>query len=154
MSSLAPSSGYNSTQFKINAQDKSFGQPMQAPSEIITDSQIAADGVGGVRVGRRFGRTSKENPSNRLVDRERTTSRFGRLHQRKMSRLQLQEQVRKGERHAKIALTRSYRAGDLPDIKISAADLVKCLRNLCYRDSQIAVSVARMILAGIFYANV
>ena len=36
MSSLAPSSGYNSTQFKINAQDKSFGQPMQAPSEMIT----------------------------------------------------------------------------------------------------------------------
>ena len=36
MSSLAPSSGYNSTQFKVNAQDKSFGQPMQAPSEMIT----------------------------------------------------------------------------------------------------------------------
>ena len=54
----------------------------------ISDSQTAADGVGGVRVGRRFGRTSKENPSNRLVDREKTTSRFGRLHQRKMSRLQ------------------------------------------------------------------
>ena len=133
MSSLAPSSGYNSTQFKVSPQDKSFGQPMQAPFELSTGSDSQTEGIGGVRVGRRFGRTSRENSSNNQIDREKNTSRFGRLHQRKMSRLQLQEQFKKGERHAKIALTRSYRAGDLPDIKISAADLVKCLRNLCYR---------------------
>ena len=36
MSSLAASGGYNSTQFKVGAQDKSFGQPMQAPSELST----------------------------------------------------------------------------------------------------------------------
>lgn len=147
MSSLV-SGGFNSTQFKINqAQDKSFGQPMHPPSEVIADPQ----GVGGgpLRVGRRFGRTPGDF-SHRQAAFERSKSVFGRLHQKKMSRLQYQEKMRRGERQAKIALTRSYRAGDLPDIKINSADLVSCLRNLCYRDSHTAVSVARMLLSGMY----
>ena len=147
MSSLV-SGGFNSTQFKINqAQDKSFGQPMHPPSEVIADPQ----GVGGgpLRVGRRFGRTPGDF-SHRQAAFERSKSVFGRLHQKKMSRLQYQEKMRRGERQAKIALTRSYRAGDLPDIKINSADLVSCLRNLCYRDSHTAVSVARMLMSGMY----
>ena len=147
MSSLV-SGGFNSTQFKINqVQDKSFGQPMHPPSEVIADPQ----GVGGgpLRVGRRFGRTPGDF-SHRQAAFERSKSVFGRLHQKKMSRLQYQEKMRRGERQAKIALTRSYRAGDLPDIKINSADLVSCLRNLCYRDSHTAVSVARMLLSGMY----
>ena len=120
---------------------------MHPPSEVIADPQGA--GGGPLRVGRRFGRTPGDF-SHRQAAFERSKSVFGRLHQKKMSRLQYQEKMRRGERQAKIALTRSYRAGDLPDIKINSADLVSCLRNLCYRDSHTAVSVARMLLSGMY----
>ena len=51
MSSLV-SSGFNSTQFKINqAQDKSFGQPMIQSEGGISDHQSVGGGV--LRIGRR-----------------------------------------------------------------------------------------------------
>ena len=37
-----------------------------------------------------------------------------------------------------VDLMRTYRTGELPDIQISHADVIRPLRNLCYRDETFA----------------
>ena len=77
----------------------------------------------GVRIGKRFTRKG-----NKQVALESTKSYFAKAHQKKLDRRELLDKERKGRRHAQVALKRSYRIGELPDIVVSSQDIIGPLR--------------------------
>ena len=48
-----------------------------------------------------------------------------------------------------VHLVRSYRVGELPDIAISNANVIKALKNLCQRDDQSAQIVLRLLATSL-----
>ncbi len=91
-----------------------------------------------LRVGRRFLRSDR-------VSHEHTKAYFARQHAKKERRLKQRQEERRGRRLAQVTLMRKYRVGDLPDIQISTADVVRSLRNICTRDEMMARLFLRLI---------
>ena len=71
------------------------------------------------------------------------------MHYKKLSHQRLLDKEKKGRQQAQVELQRSYRTGELPDIQITNADMIKHLRFLCTMDEVVAEKVMRSILTAV-----
>lgn len=134
------STGYDVGQFRVSPQDVTFGQQQQQLSNQPSHHEHGLTGL--VRIGKRFGKQDHESH-------EQTKVRFAKQHQKKLTQSERLEKERKGRRHAQVSLLRSYRSGDLPDIQITFADVIKPLKALCSRDNIIARQVVTSIVTSV-----
>lgn len=88
-----------------------------------------------LRIGRRFRKAE-------TVSHDRSKAYFAKQHAKREERRRLWAEERKGRRLAQVTLMRKYRVGELPDVQITAGEVVKALRNLCARD----VAAARLVM--------
>ncbi|TRY70547.1 hypothetical protein TCAL_02828, partial [Tigriopus californicus] len=95
---------------------------------------------------KRFQTSSQNNES----EYERAKSRFARIHFRSQEKEVKDKMDARGQRSAGVTLVRKYRTGELPDIQISAGDIIKAINNLAKRDEQ----MSRYILCSVIKAIV
>lgn len=116
--------------------DNSFGQ--QDMSMDTQDSSQKSNSSISLMVGKRFSKSTQ-------FEFERSKTHFARVHNKRQERRRQLLEDRKERRHAHVSLMRKYRIGELPDIQISNADVVKSLKNLCTRDDQMARSLCILL---------
>lgn len=93
--------------------------------------------------------TSQNNES----EYERAKSRFARIHFRSQEKEAQSKMDAQGQRSAGVTLVRKYRTGELPDIQISAGDVIKAINNLVKRDEQMARSMLCTLIKAIVVAG-
>ena len=122
-------------------QNQGFGQEKLIPTQEMSQRYEKGENV-VILLGKRFAKSNYSGSSSKpqVVSDEWMWSKstFSRLHARKEKQREQIERDRKGRRFAQVTLMRKYRIGELPDIQISHADVLKPLKNLCYRDAQMS----------------
>jgi DNA-dependent protein kinase catalytic subunit len=107
--------------------------------QFVRGSRPSASGGGGARSAS-GGRSSTSQPNN-----EKSLT-IARVVDQKRKRDQQEESKRKRARLNVVQMQRNYRAGELPDVQIQHAELIKPLQALALKD----VAVAQLLFSGLF----